>query len=103
MLEVESRLIKPAMEELAINFIDDLPDQSVLPPTLKNATKKENKAFLEKLSTAAVDNYVLRKEKIDQLPQVTRNAQNYESREREECLMMGDSSAAFKDVARPID
>ena len=82
MLEVESRLIASAMEELAINCIDDLPDESVLPSTLKNATKKEKKAFLEKISTAVVDNYVLRKEKIDQLPQKTRNAQNYESRER---------------------
>ena len=82
MLEVESRLIASAMEELAINCIDDLPDESVLPSTLKNATKKEKRAFLEKLSTAAVDNYVLRKEKTDQLLQKTRNAHNYESRER---------------------
>ena len=77
LLEVESRVVAAIMEELGILSIGDIPKDSHLPSNLSNKTRKEKNKFID-LSALVVDKYVLRKDKVEQLLNMTKDAQNKE-------------------------
>ena len=78
LLEVESRVVAAVMEELGILSIGDIPKDSHLPSNLSNKTRKEKKKFIDDLSAVVVDKYVLWKDKVEQLLNKTKDAQNKE-------------------------
>ena len=65
-VELESRVLAGTLTGLCIESLDDQPDESVLPCSLKNASKQEKKKFLYNLAGKVVDDFVLKKEAVAQ-------------------------------------
>ena len=65
-VELESRVLAGTLTVLCIESLDDQPDESVLPCSLKNASKQEKKKFLYNLAGKVVDDFVLKKEAVAQ-------------------------------------
>ena len=79
LLEVESRVVAAVMEDLGILSIGDIYLKThIYLPIYQIRQKKEKKKFIDDLSVLAVDKYVLRKDKVEQLLNKTKDAQNKE-------------------------
>ena len=62
---MKARLIAAAMQLVGVKNVDDKPSDEFLPSHLPNVGNAQKKAYLRKLAAEVVDNFVLRREKIE--------------------------------------
>lgn len=79
---MKARLIAAAMQLVGVKNVDDKPSDEVLLSHLPNAGNAEKKAYLRKLATEVVDNFVLRREEIETALDNLLNAMDEEARIR---------------------
>lgn len=72
------------MQLVGVKNVDDKPSDEFLPSHLPNAGNAEKKAYLRKLAAEVVDNFVLRREKIETALDNLLNAMDEEARNRRE-------------------
>lgn len=79
---MKARLIAAAMQLVGVKNVDDKSSDEVLLSHLPNAGNAEKKAYLRKLATEVVDNFVLRREEIETALDNLLNAMDEEARIR---------------------
>ena len=64
-LEVKARIMAAAMQVVGMENVNDKPTGEFLQPDLPNAVNKEKKEYLRKIASQVIDNFVIRREKVE--------------------------------------
>jgi hypothetical protein len=64
-MEIEARVVAATLNMLQISTINDEPDESKLPKSLKHASLVTQKEFLKDLSSKIVDKFILHEDKVN--------------------------------------
>ena len=83
-LEVKARLMAAAMQVLGMENLEDTPRGEFFCPNLRDAGNVEEKDYLRKIASSVIDNFVLRREKVEALLERLLSAEREEAENRRE-------------------